>query len=1370
MIVTLRLGESLPGNNGKSTLLNAILKSKYMFSCLGERKARALKPLTLDGCVEFIYLTKETASEELWNTFLAKYYKDGGDLLLLANLHGNALEFEDILVFLKSIATSFILFLMPNVQIIENLNYDQVQKSNIKKVKQILDSENISYVLVDSDPKSKFIKFSDANMNFLATDNHENLKELIHVLKKSTNFLTKEINGFELKDSVKMADVIATKQSDNFVKFLENKPWKKLKNEKLQIEEMQKKIISLMRDILLLDKELRLIAMAHLDRELNRISSKNSESARNNYIECYKKLKSVPPNDKKSKEKYSTLLNQYRQEIDDNNLGLVHIFREIGRVYEYFTSKYINNNPYWNAPNLYAELLVAGHAIELLDGDSSSITGSWLSAICNHINNLKPGLRVFVISILGLQSSGKSTLLNALFGCKFAVSVGRCTKGLFMRLLFLEENIKNEMNLDAILLIDSEGLEALEKICEDNAGKKDRSMATLAMGISHLTIVNVKGENMTSLTDILQISLVAMTRLLIADISPDILIVQHLDKKDDKKLAKARSDFNEALNKAFELINEDNNINIGVINPDCLNKLRQTIESEEFFKSFGPFKDGSNVNSPPSDEYHKDIVKLYDDILEIARRNSRRISFEQWPIMVQNVWNSVKAEDFMSFKGAMGLSEYLVIERLESKVKESIVLAFSKHHDKLLEEYILNGYDGITENIIEHKLAENIFISCTDKNCLECQNFISNQNVLLERLKTKANSHRVINNVEKYIKEILRKKVKSLLTIVEGNKTKEVENKDVLEKINQELRKELDNKKEGNYTSQEIEVITKRIFGAIKDEKSQNNQLENIEELISKEIKKVYNLNQNFVENHAKNPVKSLDAQTFQSNVFTRGWDYLSGKKDNLDNDQTEKIKNLFHKLGQTLLSEMNAKKFEDGMIGILKDRIESTMKTFESINDCKLTENLRINLISFFYHTFESEMKEKQKEWNKENNPLTIFCDKEEKYRDLIEKRLKLGFDFNNEGTFAGDSLVGAIFSVALRKANEFKILKIKDIYWIENTQTVRLKYFSQLINQVEEGNYENALNHFEKPKISFENWFKSEIDGPKLYFKETLNKYKLEFKTECENVIKEINDKKSTDDIRKYITDYTKLNKAFNYIEGNDSSYSEEADHQNLEHFRERIIKCINECEKETSEKSEYNLNFIKGSEVSTIWERIGCTYSCPLCSALCWKTHDHFKEENVDEDEKNDELDSQKHHSSHQPMGLSGTHYKSKYPSEATKRTEKSLCAEACHQQKNDTICWYNEKRIKWSEVKALPRYSDWLYGIHHEKKFDDMMKWFFYKLHVKIAERRSLKPADSEELTKYGIVPLHFTDWHLYEIKAIVNQTIGKKTRLPQITMG
>lgn len=46
-----------------------------------------------------------------------------------------------------------------------------------------------------------------------------------------------------------------------------------------------------------------------------------------------------------------------------------------------------------------------------------------------------------VITVLGPQSSGKSTLLNYLFGSKFNVSVGRCTKGL--NAVLLRTNIDN---------------------------------------------------------------------------------------------------------------------------------------------------------------------------------------------------------------------------------------------------------------------------------------------------------------------------------------------------------------------------------------------------------------------------------------------------------------------------------------------------------------------------------------------------------------------------------------------------------------------------------------------------------------------------------------------------------------------------------------------------------------------------------------------------------------------------------------------------------------------------------------------------------------------------------------------------------------
>ena len=42
---------------------------------------------------------------------------------------------------------------------------------------------------------------------------------------------------------------------------------------------------------------------------------------------------------------------------------------------------------------------------------------------------------VYVLSVLGIQSTGKSTLLNTVFGIQFSVGAGRCTRGAFIQLI-----------------------------------------------------------------------------------------------------------------------------------------------------------------------------------------------------------------------------------------------------------------------------------------------------------------------------------------------------------------------------------------------------------------------------------------------------------------------------------------------------------------------------------------------------------------------------------------------------------------------------------------------------------------------------------------------------------------------------------------------------------------------------------------------------------------------------------------------------------------------------------------------------------------------------------------------------------------------
>lgn len=75
----------------------------------------------------------------------------------------------------------------------------------------------------------------------------------------------------------------------------------------------------------------------------------------------------------------------------------------------------------------------------------------------NHVSG-----KVCVISILGPQSSGKSTVLNFLFGCNFKASEGRCTKGVYGSYYALN-NSESSSGYNGLLIIDTEGINSQSK-------------------------------------------------------------------------------------------------------------------------------------------------------------------------------------------------------------------------------------------------------------------------------------------------------------------------------------------------------------------------------------------------------------------------------------------------------------------------------------------------------------------------------------------------------------------------------------------------------------------------------------------------------------------------------------------------------------------------------------------------------------------------------------------------------------------------------------------------------------------------------------------------------------------------------------------
>ena len=137
LIVAIRIGTLYP--QGKSTILNQLMTSNFMFSSRSEPRAEHGTPYMISGSVEFTWLTQETCKVSLWNDVFEDYYKKGAkEIMLLANLHGDALDYPDQIEFLKQFPSSFLVFLMPECTV-----------NQINDFKTLIGSKKVIYSCVN---------------------------------------------------------------------------------------------------------------------------------------------------------------------------------------------------------------------------------------------------------------------------------------------------------------------------------------------------------------------------------------------------------------------------------------------------------------------------------------------------------------------------------------------------------------------------------------------------------------------------------------------------------------------------------------------------------------------------------------------------------------------------------------------------------------------------------------------------------------------------------------------------------------------------------------------------------------------------------------------------------------------------------------------------------------------------------------------------------------------------------------------------------------------------------------------------------------------------------------------------------------------
>ncbi|XP_061885511.1 up-regulator of cell proliferation-like [Entelurus aequoreus] len=208
------------------------------------------------------------------------------------------------------------------------------------------------------------------------------------------------------------------------------------------------------------------------------------------------------------------LIAEIDQALLDTSLGVEHYMREMGLYYEVSFHSDIAMAKISHLPKVAAEMLLGGYSLELLDGVASNIPENWVTDMLMELHKMVgEKSRLLVLTVLGVQSTGKSTLLNTMFGVQFPVSSGRCTRGAYMLFLKVEENTEKELGCDFILLIDTEGLKSPDLAQLEDSYEHDNQLATFVIGLSDVTIVNIAMENANEMKDVLQIAVHAFLRM-----------------------------------------------------------------------------------------------------------------------------------------------------------------------------------------------------------------------------------------------------------------------------------------------------------------------------------------------------------------------------------------------------------------------------------------------------------------------------------------------------------------------------------------------------------------------------------------------------------------------------------------------------------------------------------------------------------------------------------------------------------------------------------------------------------------------------------------------------------------------------------------
>ena len=1056
-----------------------------------------------------------------------------------------------------------------------------------------------------------------------------------------------------------------------------------------------------------------------------------------------------------------TKLKELDEKITYGSLGIEHFFREMAVMYEnmmVLREKAGHANDLDRVLDLMsgsmADVFVEGSALEVMDGDAVTVPVAWLSAV---LINVKYSISssLFKVSVLGAQSSGKSTLLNTIFGLNFPVSGGRCTRGAYMQLVKVEESLKEMVDCDYLAVIDSEGLMSRTKSEDCDF---DNELSTFIVGLSDLTLVILRGEG-KEMHNVLPLAIHVFLRMnIVGEYQACHFVHQNMGAVDAAATGETEIDaFVRDLD--IKTLAAAKDVGLG----DQYTKFTDVLHyNPREDNTYVPgLWDGTLPMGKTNSGYAKMLQGLKSDIIASAKdmqvNNRKRLcTFIEVTKRLDELWNAIKYENFvLSFRNVLAVEAHRqltkVFDEEQWTLKREVQEMIKKEEHIIENEVRKDQLDRTVEQLIEisrSKIVDHILNqdrSIRDKiehyfQCMGCQDCKS----------TVKNRHLLSNNEKEFndeIESLIRTLFKELNTNMENLEVRMKTDLSIHRlstemdaNLKQKVGEAIKSQKGQNFTQQAIE----RMFDGLWHEATRDilktarrlEKDEGIEAVVQATIVSILGPDRHFfLQRHSGQHAKRLRCSNVSNKVSFKVKSLAHMKLirchilDQFSHITTQDIQRLQSKsekiINQTKkhydIAPSEGKHFNQRDVEVLFVNVLDQIKNI-SDERFKVTPDYQADLV---YHIETLAVvgftKMHETYWNR-NSPEALLTKKRTIFHDLFIAEM-------GQGDVATDFCDNVLLSTILKnigKISNTELLHELRVHCGEMFRDIKSIQASIMVDLFKQNQFENYIEYIDdyetamKEKLEFEStqYFDSKDRLKKLAFA------KLDH---IVNTLEEalIATEKSTCNGSEYFKTFLSKIDGLKISHTKTDLYtglSVPDKHQfgqivNL-HLKSRVKERATKIIQAWDVPRKLRLN---GLTEFLFKEIVGCTAVCPFCEVPC-DTHSGGK--------------THGNHSAtlHRPKGLGGVIFTS---------TEELTCDDCCSAVASDQIFLHGKNREKSTPYKKYYKlYPKWtIYG-DSDPDVEKYWKWVFSQHNEDFAEYYSAYPAE---------LPSH---WSTYEKQDII----------------